>query len=281
MPVRNNRDTLALALQSIKGQTYDKWELLLIEDGSNDGSQAIAKKFAEADERIRLITDGVRRGLPERLNQAISLSRGEYFARMDGDDISYPSRLERQMEYLRQHPDVDLVGAGAIVFNGYGTIRGKRLGPEFHNEICDHPCSHIRMMHPTFLGHINFFRRFGYRSSASSLCDDQDLLLRACGSARYANVPEILLGYREEQLKLEKILKTRWYMSRNFFSIFLRRRQPFSAVKAVILQALKGMVDVIAISSGLNYRLLRHRALPVSESERNQWQHVWSDLTGS
>ena len=88
MPVRNNKATLAIALQSIMVQTYKDWELFLIDDGSIDGSQAIEERFAEADKRIKLIMDGRSQGLPERLNQAIDLSGGEYFARMDGDDVS-------------------------------------------------------------------------------------------------------------------------------------------------------------------------------------------------
>ena len=100
----------------------------------------------------------------------------------------------------------------------------------------------------------------------------------ACGHARYANVPEILLGYREEQLRLSKILEARRYVAKSFFSVFFHRRQPFSAVLSVVLQALKGMVDVIAISSGLKYHLLRHRAWPTTQAERLQWEDVWREL---
>ncbi len=306
MSVRNNERTLGLALRSIVGQTHENWELLLIDDGSTDCTPTIARQFAGADRRIRVYSDGLQLGLPERLNQAIAASRGTYFARMDGDDISYPRRLERQVDYLRRHPDVDLVGAGATVFHGNGTVLGKRLGPEHHGDICAHPYLHIRMMHPTFLGHIWFFRTYGYRSSAHR-CEDQDLLLRGQTNdsppkykwmnminaqdqdmllrgnqcARYANVPEILLGYREEQLKLRRNLQARYYMAQSYFYVFLQRRQPFFALGAVVTQAFRGMVDAIAISSGLSYRLLRHRARPISVSERCQWQHVWAELTGA
>ena len=303
MPVRNNQATLAQALRSIVHKTFTDWELLLIDDGSTDDSPAIASRFADADGRIRVFSDGQQLGLPERLNQAIAASRGTYFARMDGDDVSYPRRLERQIEYLRRYPSVDLVGCGAIVFRGNGTILGKLVPPERHSAICAHVYSHIPIMHPTFLGRINFFREFGYRSSAHRCEDqdlllrgamvshrvrkkswdnmlkaqDQDLLLRACSQAHYANVPEILLGYREE-LRLSKILKTRHYVSRSFFSVFIHRGQPFSAVAAVALQALKGMVDIIAISSRLNYHLLWHRARPIIQAERLQWEDVWAKL---
>src|SRR5512135_1398022 len=112
MPVRNNEATLALAIRSILEQTYTNWELLLIDDGSSDGTLRVMRGFT--DERIRIFSDGLSLGLPDRLNQAIDASRGEYFARMDGDDVSYPRRLGRQVDYLRHHPQVDLVGAWAI-----------------------------------------------------------------------------------------------------------------------------------------------------------------------
>jgi len=304
MPVRNNQATLVPALRSVVGQTFENWELLLIDDGSTDCTSTIARQFADADRRIRVYSDGLQLGLPQRLNQAIAASRGSYFARMDGDDISYPRRIERQLEYLRRYPGVDLVGCGAIVFRGNGTIFGKRFAPEHHGDICAHVYSHIPITHPTFLGRINFFREFGYRSSAH-LCEDQDLLLRgampghgvpnelsyyilraqdqdllprACRRACYANVPEILFGYREEQLSIRKILEARRYVSSSFFSVFLDQGQIVSAVLAVALQAMKGMVDVIAISSGLKYHLVRHRARPTTQAERLQWEDVWREL---
>ncbi len=304
MPVRNNERTLGLALRSILNQTYRDWELLLLDDGSTDDSSRIAQRFADSDPRISFIADGRSLGLPERLNQAIAASRGAYFARMDGDDISYPRRLERQIEYLRQHPDVDLVGAGAVVFRGNGTLLGKRPPQEFHEEICARAYTRISIMHPTFLGRIGFFQKFGYRSSAHRCEDqdlllrghtdydsaknhwtgmmksqDQDLLLRGCVHARYANVPEILLGYREDQLSLKKILEARYYIAQSFLHVFMQRRKSFTGIQAVIVQALKAMVDIVAITSGLNYRLLRHRARPITESERREWERVWSELT--
>src|SRR4051794_36827493 len=109
MPVRNNEKTLGVAVRSIVRQTYPQWELLLINDGSTDGTLEVARGFC--DERIRVIDEPESRGLPARLNQAVAAARGEYFARMDGDDLSYPERLERQVAYLQAHPEVDLVGA--------------------------------------------------------------------------------------------------------------------------------------------------------------------------
>jgi glycosyltransferase involved in cell wall biosynthesis len=283
MPVRNNETTLSLAIRSLLEQTYTNWELLLIDDGSSDGTLRVMRGFT--DERIRILSDdpllGRRardrgRRLPDRLNQTIDASRGEYFSRMDGDDVSYPRRLERQVDYLRHHPEVDLVGAWVMVFGRGGAALGKRAGAEDHDALCARLWSGLYISHPTFLGRIEFFRRYRYRTSIWS--EDQDLLLRASCDSRFANVPEILLGYREAKLKFKSMLISRQYFMMSLFREFRRQGLPLVALRAVIEQVLKALVDAVAIGSGLKYRLLPHRARPATSAELEQWERVWVEL---
>jgi len=275
MPVRNNARTLATAIRSLLNQTYPHWELLLIDDGSSDETVHIACSFT--DPRIKVLSDATWVGLPTRLNEAIGLSTGEYFARMDGDDVAYPQRLERQVAYLQAHPDIDLVGASILTFKAGGVLLGKRSVPEQHEEICARPEYGISLPHPTWIGRIAFFRRFQYLPSAQH-CEDVDLLLRAYRHARFASVPEILLGYREDRLDLRKILRTRQYYVRSFVREFLAQRKVHLAIKSVTIQGLKAMVDCVAITSGIDYRLLRHRARPVTVEEEGRWHEVWTQL---
>lgn len=93
--------------------------------------------------------------------------------------------------------------------------------------------------------------------------------------SRFANVPEILLGYREERIHLKKILTGRWFFAKALAREFRRQRRPGLAVRAVAEQTLKAILDCVAVGSGLNYRLLRHRAWPISDSERRKWEYVW------
>jgi glycosyltransferase involved in cell wall biosynthesis len=301
MSVRNNEKTLAHSIRSVLGQTYTDWELILIDDGSSDQTVAIARRFADGDARIRLYVDGARHGLPDRLNQSIDLSRGAYFARMDGDDVAYPRRLERQVGYLQANPEVDLVGAWAIIFGNGGKAFGKRTGAEHHDAICARPHAGFPLIHPTYLGRIDYFRRHRYRASAIrcedqdmllrsldrrprglarglAKCQDQDLLIRSYHSARFANVPEILLGYREERIDLKKILTSRYYMVQCFWHELRVQGHQFLALRAVVEQGLKAMLDVFAVKTGLNYRIMRHRARPASRSELRQWEEVWAGL---
>jgi len=270
MPMRNSARTLAPAIQSILDQTYPHWELLLIDDGSSDATLRIARGFA--DPRIRIWSDGVWQGLAARLNEAIDRSTGAYFARMDSDDVAYPQRLARQVAYLQAHPEVDLVGAWVLVFGIDGAVLGKRQGAEHHEAICARPDYGISLPHPTWLGQIAFFRRYRYQIGSM---EDVDLLLRAYRDSRFATVPAILLGYREEQLKLKKLLTYRWIALHSTVREFARQGKPHLVIKGVITQVLKGAVDCVAVTSGLNYRLLRHRARPVTDAERQDWERVW------
>jgi glycosyltransferase involved in cell wall biosynthesis len=277
MPVCNCEDTLYLAIRSVLLQTYAHWELILIDDGSSDETSCVARSFC--DNRIRILSDGKSLGLPNRLNEAIQLSKGKYFARMDGDDVAYPERLERQVAFMEQHPETDLLGAWAIVFKGTGLPVGKRRGPETHASICKYPFAGFRICHPTYMGRLEWFRRYHYREEASRW-EDQELLLRSYRFSRFANIPEVLLGYREERIDLKKILTARRFrinlLQQEYYS-----RRPFLAVTAVLKELLFGMLDYFAVKSRLNYSLLRHRARPITNAERRKWEGVWQILNES
>jgi glycosyltransferase involved in cell wall biosynthesis len=261
-----------MAIRSIQEQSCVDWELLLLDDGSTDKTLALAK--AIADPRIKLIYDEGHVGLIARLNQAVNVASGEYFARMDGDDIAYPARLERQVEYLIRHPDVDLIGAGALIFGRNGHVIGKRNGPLTHAEICARYWAGFPIMHPTFCGRRNWFKRFGYKEKTFR-AEDQDLLLRSFRYSRFSNVPEILLGYREERISLAKSLPGRSHYASSVVRDCMRRKRPLLALFAVLEQLAKGVLDGIAVGTGLQHLLLSHRARPLSSAEVQAWNEVW------
>ena len=122
LPVFNAEKTLAIAIRSIIYQTYSNWELFVIDDGSTDNSLLIAQSFK--DSRIVVISDGKNKGISSRLNQALTLCKGEYFARMDADDVSFPERIEYQVKYMSLNRNIDLLGTGIIIFSGDGISHG-------------------------------------------------------------------------------------------------------------------------------------------------------------
>jgi glycosyltransferase involved in cell wall biosynthesis len=277
MPVHNNEGSVARAIRSILLQTCSNWELLIIDDGSRDRTLSLARSFD--DRRIKVLSDGRRMGVVARLNQSIDLTHSEYFARLDGDDVAYPTRIDRQLKYLKDHPDVDLVGTQALVFGSDGRVLGARRVPERHEVICRRPIAGFPLVHPSFFGRTDFFRAFRYRPSATR-GQDQDLLLRSFSEARFANVPEILIGYNEGRLLLRKLLRGRLHFSQSILMELGWRRHHWTPVAVGVAgQALKACVDIVAVTTGLNHRLLRHRARPVDRHESEEWMELWRQVS--
>jgi glycosyltransferase involved in cell wall biosynthesis len=272
MSVFNCEATLRPAIQSILNQTYSNWELILIDDGSKDRTLEIAKSFK--DSRIQVVSDGLNMKLPSRLNQSIAISNGKYFARMDGDDISYPERLQRQVAYMETHPEVDLLGTQTIIFSRDGQAMGMTSGKQSHSEICSRPWAGFSTLHPTWMGKFDWFHMHQYRSDAIRM-EDYDLLLRTYKSSQFACLPDILFGYRVESLSLKKILNARYHnsiaLSRKAFS-----EKNYLFAYGVLEQAAKALVDTFAITTGLNFNILKHRVgSPMQEAELTQWKQIW------
>jgi len=277
LPVFNAEDTLAAAIRSIIRQSYSGWELIIIDDGSTDRSLDIARGFV--DSRIRIVADGKNLQLPARLNQGVAMSRGKYFARMDADDVSYPERLMTQVEFLETHPEIDLLGSRILIFSENGCVVGTYPFRESHEEICNRPTAGFYLPHPTWMGKAEWFRRNPYNRSIPK-AQDQELLLRTHSFSRLSCLSEILLGYRKADLSLKTILTGRSLYSRMLFSKAISEKR-YVLLLGVIEQAIKLMMETFAIATGLNYRILQHRALPVSRAEAEKWERVWIDCSTS
>ncbi len=127
IPFFNSEDHLELAILSVLAQTHQDWELILLDDGSTDGSLTIAQAYANLDERIRVVSDGINRKLPYRLNQVLTLAKYDMIARMDADDLMPTYRIQRQVEFLKNNSDFDLVTTGVCSINGKNQVIGVRI----------------------------------------------------------------------------------------------------------------------------------------------------------
>ena len=273
MPVLNAERTLSSALRSIVAQTYEHWELILIDDGSRDSTLATARR--EADSRISVIEGGANLGLAARLNQAIGLSRGDYIARMDADDIAYPERLAAQVTFMLAHPECDLVGSAALIFDNAGRIKGKFLLRETHEDICASPWAGFALPHPTWLGKRGWFTRFGYRPDYKKT-QDQDLLLRSYTESRFACMGQILLGYRQERRTLKKLLAGRWNFARSIFREARRQGVLGAGFLGLGAQGAKAFADVLTVSLRLDGWLRGESNAMVTPSEEQVWRAVWA-----
>ena len=275
MPVFNCAGTVAQAISSILNQTLADWELLIIDDGSTDNTVEIAASFD--DPRIIVTRGGENKRLPTRLNECVNRARGRYFARMDGDDIAYPGRLKCQLEFLQSHPDVDLVAGWMVAFRGEGAAFSLRRGPLTHELICARTWKGITMAHPTWMGKVEWFCRNQYRPDAV-LMEDRELLFRTYRNSKFASVPEIVLGYRENSLSLSKILIARKFICKALIRDAREQRRFAGAAVGVIGQATVALLETIAICTGLNYHLLRHRVEAMDQQQEREWRSVWEQV---
>lgn len=279
LPAYNGGRYLTPAILSVLRQTYDNWELILIDDGSTDDTLAIMRAFE--DKRIKVISDGVNKGLATRLNQALDLARGKYFARMDQDDIAYPGRIEAQVNFLEEHLDVDLVATRALLFRVDGSVIGLFPFRQAHAEICARPWQGFYLPHPTWLGKIEWFRRHRYRIPEVLRAEDQELLLRTYHASRFACLPEVLLGYRQPELSLRKVLTARFHLARAQWSVNFGLGRPGHAVLGLLTYALKALVDTAIGILGAQHIYVGRQAQDAPQAEIDRWEKVWGDLQQS
>lgn len=199
IPFFNDGKYFAQAIQSVLNQTYQDYELILIDDGSTDNSLKIAQEFAFKDSRIIVISDGENHGLAVRLNQTIKMAKGDYYARMDADDIMCVDRIKTQVEYLDTHPDVDVVGSSTMLINAYNEIVGSRDSRE----------NTKGFIHPTIMGRTRWFLANPYAEWCRR-CQDMELWLRTGSHSVFRNLRQPLMFYREAgTVTFKKYMKSR------------------------------------------------------------------------
>ncbi|MDE2637886.1 MAG: glycosyltransferase family 2 protein [Chloroflexota bacterium] len=197
MPVYNGETYLAEAIESILTQTHSDLELIVIDDCSADGTAAIIRDYLNRDERVRLVRNDRNQGMPSARNSGIAVSRGEFIATMDCDDVSLPQRLEKQVAFLQANPDIGVVG---LCLQNTAADLSER---QFYSV----PQQHVFMVlywilgGTTLYGGVIMARRTpflavgGYNESCK-LAEDTELLSRLCIETRVANLPEAPYLYR-------------------------------------------------------------------------------------
>lgn len=264
LPVRNGAETLRIALYSLICQRFSNFEVLVLDDGSSDASVDIAKSIGDA--RIRVVSNGINAGLTARLNEGIDLARGQYIARMDADDVSFPDRLQLQYDYLSIHPEVDLLGTRAVVFRSISDIVGLLPYRATHEEICAVPWRGLSLPHPSWMGKASWFRKHRYRVPEVLRAEDQELLLRAAPVSRYACIDHVLLGYRQGIFPLQKVLLARRQLLRAQIGLFYQRRQWRYLSLAIAACLAKVAVDCLAALPGCSQLFFSRMGGEVSDN---------------
>ena len=195
LPFYNDEKTLRYTIQSILLQSYTDWELILLDDGSTDGSLAIAKSIK--DKRVRVVSDNENKGLAVRLNEIANLANGQYLARMDADDLMHPDRIKEQVLFLEENPEIDVVGTNAYSIDLNEKLLGIRKSTVIPTEEYIVFKNSI-FVHPTIMGSTEWFRRNPYNEN-KEFCraEDYELWCRTIKTSKFFILNRPLLFYRE------------------------------------------------------------------------------------
>jgi glycosyltransferase involved in cell wall biosynthesis len=209
LPVRNEARLLPAALVSLSRQTLPDWELVAVDDGSSDATPAILAAAAGRDPRVRLLRQPAN-GLVAALNLGLAACRAPLVARMDGDDICHPQRLQRQTAFLADHPEVTLVACGVRQVPRPTLTAGMLAYERWQNSLLDHDsiCRDLFVESPFVHPSVTFRRDAvlalgGYRDYGWA--EDYDLWLRlARAGARFARLPDVLYYWRDRPQRLTR-----------------------------------------------------------------------------
>ena len=202
MPIRNEERYLRATLDSLYRQTFPNWELIAVDDGSSDGTVMILAEAVRVDTRVHVIRrDGG--GLVAALNAGLKACRAPLIARMDGDDICHPRRLELQAAFLNADPEIGLVASNFRHFPRTGLKQGMIDYESWQNGLTDHALV-IRdllvespFVHPSIMTRRSILENLGgYQDNGWP--EDYDLWLRmAAAGVTFARLPQPLLFWRD------------------------------------------------------------------------------------
>ncbi len=183
------------SVQSILDQSFDDFELIVVNDGSSDNTAGVLQTFA--DKRIRIVNNDQNLGIAASQNKALNLAGGEYLALMDHDDISLPQRLQKQVEFLDDHPSVGMVGSACIAIDQDNTVKSINVNPsddiflKWRLLIYDCPIAHTSLM-----VRRQALEKIGGYSGHYRYAGDYELLSKLAATNEVANITQPLVMWR-------------------------------------------------------------------------------------
>lgn len=197
-PVYNNAPYMREAFDSILNQTFGDFEYIVINDGSTDDSLDILAEYAKQDPRFRIASHG-NQGYIAALNEGLRSARAEFIARMDADDVAMPDRFEKQIAYLHAHPECVVCGGRVLLIDSEGAPLREMCDELTHEEIDG---AHLAgrggtIIHPAMMARRSAIHAIGNYSTAYPWAEDLDFFLRLAEVGRVANLPDVILRYRQ------------------------------------------------------------------------------------
>lgn len=201
MPTYKGAENIRSAIDSILGQTFKDFELLIINDNSPDNIDDIISSYG--DKRIRYIKNEKNLGISRCSNLGISLAKGKYIARQDHDDISHPTRLEEQFDFMENHPDVGVCGCGYKIF---GKKHKVVLHPQYDEDIKAALLFKCPLAHQTAMLRKEMLTQFKLKYDESyQTSNDRKLWIDASLYTNFYNIPLSLLDYRMHKNMTSKV----------------------------------------------------------------------------
>jgi len=242
MPVFNAAPFLREAIKSMLEQSFDAFEFIIINDGSTDESQEIIRSFN--DPRIRYVQNEYNKGIVYTLNLGIGLASTEYVARMDADDISLPERLLLQVNYLDEHPYVDVVACVVNLVDANGNSTGYWKEDREHmteSSIQEFLPLNNCIAHPSIMARTEMLKAFKYLESQKQ-AEDYDLWLRMIAGGK-------IIHKIEEPLLLHRI-QPRSFTRQRQRNVFFKLAE--TKLRFAWNEARRGNWNSIVVKTGLN-----------------------------
>lgn len=231
MSVFNEEHRLSIAIESILKQSYQSWLLILINDGSTDNSQRVINHYVENDKRITCIINKSKKGLAYSLNKAIEICNSEYIARMDADDLAFQNRLEVQLDFLKDHPEVDVLGTGAEVIYA-NNLKSIILKPKTHNSISRSIEKINPFFHSSVIMRRSFIESMGGYDNKCLRAQDYDLWLRGIDRYIYHNLQQVLMIYSSRN---QSFLSIYYGLRVRLINAYRRKRLILGSSKAILV----------------------------------------------
>lgn len=228
--VYNGAEKLRESLDSVLSQSFTDFEVVVVNDASTDETSFVLNEYATRDTRIKIVTNEKNLGLTKSLNRGIGVSSGEYIARMDNGDISYPTRFEKQVAFLDEHKEYSMVGSFANLTDDASVVIGQLRYPTKHDDIVRKLIRHNLFVHSSVMVRRSALEEVGFYNEAWKYAQDYELFFRMVQRGKVANIAEPLVSYRISEQSITKsknkkqvmfAIRARWEaIRRGQYSIF-------------------------------------------------------------
>lgn len=274
LPTYDAAGHVSTALDSILEGTYDDIEVLVIDDGSTDGTRDTVGEYAERDPRVNLI-ERDETGLPSALNRGIEAASGTYVARHDADDRSLPGRVDRQVSFLDDNPEVVLVGSGVYIEDATGRCERRHV-------IEDLGMTDFRQGNPIIHGSVMFRREpvaaIGGYDTSLPVSEDYDLWIRLAASHQLRNIDEPLYELRLHGGSIYESDLERVKLARRYAWKRLHDDLPADAVEAVERHGVLALQPFLAAGElAALHRQMAMESLRYGDPESGR-RHAWTAL---